>query len=141
MPKYSHYTNDVDVRGVTAEARNAERVAEANRHIVELKSDILRLKIMLQAAMEIMVEQGVDPKLINAKIDEIVARPETFEPSVRESKPCPRCGRMIQDNGSLPLTGTCLYCGTVVRFPPVYGEVDKEQPAEEQQTDPLNGML
>lgn len=114
----SHINYGAEYKNASAEARNSERVAEVNRNLTDLKSDILRLKIMVQAMMEIMVEQGIDPERINAKIDEIVSRPETFNPTMRASMPCPRCGKNIIDNGNTPLTGTCLYCGTVVRFPP-----------------------
>ena len=60
----------------------------------------------------------IDPNLINSKMEEIVAKPETFAPSEKESAPCPECGRMVMDNGTVPLTGTCLYCGKVIRFAP-----------------------
>ena len=67
---------------------------------------------------QVMVEQGVDPNLINEKIDKIMADPKTFMPSEKDSMPCPKCGRLVLDNGTTPLTGTCLYCGTVVKFTP-----------------------
>lgn len=126
MSRNPGYVSSTEFKGVTAEVRNAERVADANRSIIELKSDILRLKIMVKAMMSVMIEQGVDPNLINAKIDEIMAKPETFEPTGKESAPCPRCGRMIIDNGTTPLTGTCLYCGEVIRFAPKI-EVDEKK--------------
>ena len=116
---YTHHNND-DIKGTASESRNSEKVAEANRSINELRSDVLRLRIMVQAMLEIMAEQGVDPDLINSRIDEIMARPETFEPLEKESKPCPRCGRPVLDNGNTPLTGTCLYCGAMVRFSPKF---------------------
>ena len=124
----SHINYGAEYKNATAEARNSERVAEVNRNLTDLKSDILRLKIMVQAMMEIMVEQGIDPERINAKIDEVVSRPETFNPTMRASMPCPRCGKNIIDNGNTPLTGTCLYCGTTVKFPPLIktGEEDTD---------------
>lgn len=113
--------------------RAAERVNDANRHINELKSDILKLKIMVQAMGEVMAEQGIDPERINQKIGEVMSRPETFLPLKKDSMPCPQCGRTITDNGGTPLTGTCLYCGEVVRFPPVFTVgPKKEEPSEEQ---------
>ena len=120
MARFNNYNRENDIRGTSSESRNAEKVAEANRSINDLRSDVLRLKIMLQAMMEIMVEQGVAPDLINSKIDEIMTRTEIFEPLEKEIKPCPKCGRLILDNGVLPLTGTCLYCGATVRFPPKF---------------------
>lgn len=133
MARY-YNNNNVDVSGIktaSMEARNSERVAEVNRNLNDLKSDILRQKIMIQALMEIMAEQGIDPERINAKIDEVVSRPETFNSTGRESMPCPKCGKQIVDNGNTPLTGTCLYCGAVVRFPPhiIIGK-NEEQPQE-----------
>ena len=133
MAKYNNSNNVAEIRTASMEARNSERVAEVNRGLNELKSDILRQKIMLQALMEIMVEQGIDLERINAKIDEVASRPETFNPTKRETMPCPRCGKTIIDNGNTPLTGTCLYCGTVVRFPP-HLTLGKE---EEQTQDPI----
>ena len=130
MARYGGYTSANELKGAASEARNAERVADANRNINELRSDILRLRIMLQAMMAVMIEQGVDPNLINAKIEEIVSKPETFEPTGKESAPCPRCGRMILDNGTTPLTGTCLYCGEVIRFAPKIA-VEEKQNTEE----------
>ena len=135
MARYNGYNSDNEIKGVASESRNAERVAEANRNISNMRSDILRLKIMLQAMLEVMVEQGVDPDLINSKIEKIMAMPETFEPEIKESKPCPRCGRMVLDNGTTPLTGTCLYCGAVVKFPPKLDFGDKESESQPDEGD------
>ena len=85
MPRYGSY-QDSNIKIVTTEGRNGERVAEANRNINNLRSDILSLKIMVEAMMEIMVEQGVDPNLITAKIDEIMAKPETFDVVDKQSQ-------------------------------------------------------
>ena len=137
MAKYNNSNNISEIRTASMEARNSERVAEVNRGLNDLKSDILRQKIMLQAMMEIMVEQGIDPERINAKIDEVVSRPETFNPTKRETMPCPRCGKTIIDNGNTPLTGTCLYCGQVVRFTPNL-TLGKE---EEQTKDPIQDPI
>lgn len=138
MARY-YNNNNVDVSGIktaSMEARNSERVAEVNRNLTDLKSDILRLKIMVQAMMEIMVEQGIDPERINAKIDEVVSRPETFNSTGRESMPCPKCGKQIVDNGNTPLTGTCLYCGAIVRFPPHFDLGNKNGQPQEPALDP-----
>ena len=134
MHKYNSYNQaSTMISNVTTEARNTEKVAEANRNITDMRSDILRLKVMVQAMMEIMADQGIDPALINSKIAEIMDRPETFMPVMRSSQPCPSCGRVITDNGGTPLTGSCLYCGTVVKFPPEFynGEKKKDEPADD----------
>ena len=118
MIRNNGYVSSSELKSVASEVRQAEKVAETSRSVNDLKSDILRLKIMVQAMMEIMVAQGIDPNLINSKMEEIVAKPETFASSKKESAPCPECGRMVMDNGTVPLTGTCLYCGKVIRFAP-----------------------
>ena len=141
MAKYNNSGNVSAIKTASMEARNSEKVAEVNRGLTDLKSEILRQKIMLQALMEIMAEQGIDPERINAKIDEVVSRPETFNPTKRETMPCPRCGKTIIDNGNTPLTGTCLYCGTVVRFPPhlILGKEEEQvqDPIQDPTQDPL----
>ena len=91
---------------------------------------------MVQAMMEILAERGVDPEAVNARIEEIMARPETFAHEEKESKPCPRCGRLILDNGVTPLTGTCLYCGQVVRFTPHFDLGNKNGQPQEPTLDP-----
>jgi hypothetical protein len=53
--------------------------------------------------------------------------------------PCPRCGRLVLDNGNTPLVGTCLYCGEVVKFIPVFETGDKEQ--EQSQSDSITEDL
>ena len=124
---HSSYNNNNNISSSIGELRNAEKVADVNRNLTDLKSDILRLKILVQAMSEIMVEQGLNPDLLNAKIDEIMGRPETFLPSLKASMPCPKCGKNILDNGTVPLQGTCLYCGTVVKFPPYFESGEKKQ--------------
>ena len=132
MVRFNNYNNaQEDMRNLSMESRNSEKVSEFNRSIGDMKSDVLRVKILTQAMLEIMAEQGIDADRINAKIDEVVSRPETFDPTMRASMPCPRCGKNIIDNGNTPLTGTCLYCGTVVRFPPHFELGNKNgQPQE-----------
>ena len=131
MTRFSHYnSNNNSFQNISNESRNSERVAEVNRNVNDVRSELLTLKIMVQAMMEIMVEKGIDPDTINAKINEIAERPETFDAPRTLSKPCPKCGRLILDNGSTPLTGTCLYCGTVVRFSPRFAVKNKEESPE-----------
>ena len=128
MARFNNYQNTQEqMRNISLESRTSEKVSEVNRNVGDMKSEVLRVKIMTQAMLELLIEQGVNVDRINAKIEEIIARPETFETPERESKPCPRCGRMIIDNGAIPLTGTCLYCGITVRFPPKIEVGSKEQ--------------
>lgn len=127
MPKFHSYTNAGNEIGrVSAESRTSERVAAVNRDVNEVRSEILSLKIMIQAMMEVLAEKGIDIDVVNARIDEIMTRPETFMPSEKLSKPCPKCGRLILDNGSTPLVGTCLYCGATVKFTPSFNTGNKE---------------
>ena len=117
------------INSATAEIRNAERMADVSRNVSDIRSEFLELKIMVRAMYKIMLEQGIDPDLINAKMDEIMEDPDIFMPYTKASKPCPKCGRTVTDNGKTPLTGTCLYCGTVVKFPPHFdfGNSDAEK--------------
>ena len=100
----THRNTSAEIRGVSSESRNAEKVAETNRTVNDVRSEILKLKIMVQAMMELMVEQGIDPSLINAKIDEISARPKTFEQPEKETKPCPKCHKQLRADGG------CSHC-------------------------------
>ena len=137
MAKYNNSGNVSAIKTVSIEARNSEKVAEVNRGLTDLKSEILKQKIMLQALMEIMAEQGIDPERINAKIEEVVSRPETFNPTKRDTMPCPSCGKNVIDNGNTPLTGTCLYCGQVVRFNPHFSIGKAEEPEQAQEQEPI----
>ncbi len=130
MHRYNTYNNNLsEIKNISAEGRNAGRVNDVSRSINDVRSEVLTLRIMVQAMMEIMADRGVDPGIINAKIEEIVARPETFDAPEKLSTTCPGCGRLILDNGTMPLTGTCLYCGKVVRFAPKFvpgGRIENE---------------
>ena len=98
----------------------AGKVTEVKRDVNDIRSEILSLKIMVQAMMEIMNERGIETEAVNARIEEIMTRPETFVPTTRLSKPCPKCGRIIMDNGNTPLMGSCLYCGEEGKFVPLF---------------------
>lgn len=142
MARYNSYRSNNDISRISSDNRSAERAAEASRNVSIMQSDVLRINILLQAMMEIMIEQGIDPALINAKIDEIMEKPETFTPLGKESKPCPKCGKTVLDNGNIPLVGTCMYCGTQVKFPP-YVKTGDEAPLSEENPEaegfPLTG--
>ena len=121
MPRFNDYQNNLsEIKNITAEGRNAGRVNEVNRSVNDVRSEVLTLRIMVQAMMEIMADRGISPDVINAKIEEITNRPETFDAPKKLSTNCPGCGRLILDNGNTPLTGTCLYCGKVVKFAPKF---------------------
>lgn len=121
MSRVNVYTNaGGGVERVNADARQAGKVTEVKRDVNDIRSEILSLKIMVQAMMEIMNERGIETEAVNARIEEIMTRPETFVPTTRLSKPCPKCGRIIMDNGNTPLMGSCLYCGEEVKFVPLF---------------------
>lgn len=127
MSRVNGYTNaGGGVERINAEARQAGKVTEVKRDVNGIRSEILSLKIMVQAMMEIMNERGIETEAVNARIEEIMTRPETFVPTTRLSKPCPKCGRIIMDNGNTPLMGSCLYCGEEVKFVPLFETGSKE---------------
>ena len=127
MSRVNVYTNaGGGVESVNADARQAGKVTEVKRDVNDIRSEILSLKIMVQAMMEIMNERGIETEAVNARIEEIMTRPETFVPTTRLSKPCPKCGRIIMDNGNTPLMGSCLYCGEEVKFVPLFETGSKE---------------
>ena len=96
MSRVNVYTNaGGGVESVNADARQAGKVTEVKRDVNDIRSEILSLKIMVQAMMEIMNERGIETEAVNARIEEIMTRPETFVPTTRLSKPCPKCGRII----------------------------------------------
>jgi hypothetical protein len=127
MSRVNVYTNaGGGVERINADARQAGKVTEVKRDVNDIRSEILSLKIMVQAMMEIMNERGIETETVNARIEEIMTRPETFVPTTRLSKPCPKCGRIIMDNGNTPLMGSCLYCGEEVKFVPLFETGSKE---------------
>ena len=133
MPiRYNNYQNSYDnIHSTTSEGRTNERVADVNRYVSDMRSEMLKLQIMVKAMYKVLIEQGIDPALINSKVEEIFADPKTFEPKQKDSMPCPKCGRQVLDNGTVPLVGTCLYCGTTVKFLPHFDfDEPEEAPAE-----------
>ena len=127
MSRVNVYTNAGGwVECINADARQAGKVTEVKRDVNDIRSEILSLKIMVQAMMEIMNDRGIETEAVNARIEEIMTRPETFVPTTRLSKPCPKCGRIIMDNGNTPLMGSCLYCGEEVKFVPLFETGSKE---------------
>ena len=109
--------------------RSGDGIAEANSKIGNLRSDISELEIKVQALYRVMVEQGIDPKIFEAKIEEIVNERAGKRFIPKESKPCPKCGRVVRKNGNAPQLGKCMYCGTSVPFYPSF-ESGEEEPKE-----------
>ena len=101
--------------------RSTEALADTNQRLGGVNDQIAALEIKLQAMYRVMVEQGVDPALFEAKIDELMEERGTKVPAPQnEVKACPKCGKPVKKNGNTPLLGRCLYCGTVVKFNPTF---------------------
>ena len=76
MSRVNVYTNaGGGVESVNADARQAGKVTEVKRDVNDIRSEILSLKIMVQAMMEIMNERGIETEAVNARIEEIMTRP------------------------------------------------------------------
>lgn len=87
MSKFHNYTNAGNgIERISAESRTAGKVTEVKRDVNDIRSEVLSLKIMIQAMMEILAERGVETEAVNARIEEIMTRPETFTPSTRDRK-------------------------------------------------------
>ena len=75
--------------------RSSEGLADANIRIGDMTGQITDLEIKLEAMYRVMVEQGVDPKLFDAKIEEvfkcafvlIVILPEHLKTTVKINAP------------------------------------------------------
>ena len=94
MSKFRSYNAyNTNFNDISVERRAGDKIAEVNRNVNDLHSDILRIEIMCQAMMEIMVENGIDPDVINSKIYEIM-------PAVRQNNPRQR---YYSSSGNMPL--------------------------------------
>jgi len=101
--------------------RSTEALADTNQRLGGVNDQIAALEIKLQAMYRVIVEQGVDPAIFEAKIDELMEERGTKVPAPQnEVKACPKCGKPVKKNGNTPLLGRCLYCGTVVKFNPTF---------------------
>lgn len=126
---YRQTSGDVSYT-VTQDDHTGTKLIDTNNKLSSLASSVAKLEIMVQAMFELMVEKGIDPDLINAKLVEITDR-NTAEVNVPDStKPCPRCGKTVKELSGAPLTGRCMYCGKEVKFYPVFEVGDKAKEAE-----------
>ena len=115
--------------------RSSEGLADANIRIGDMTVEITDLEIKLEAMYRVMVEQGVDPKLFDAKIEEIMKERQEKKGLVSakpQVKPCPKCGKAVKKSPNAPMLGRCLYCGTNVPFYPSFSKEEEPDPAEEQ---------
>ena len=114
--------------------RSSEGLADANIRIGDMNSQITDLEIKLEAMYRVMVEQGVDPKLFDAKIEEIMKERQEKKGLVSakpQVKPCPKCGKAVKKSPNAPMLGRCMYCGTNVPFYPSFSNTEQANPEEE----------
>lgn len=112
--------------------RSTEALADTNQRLGGVNDQIAALEIKLQAMYRVMVEQGVDPALFEAKIEEIMEERGIKVPAPQnEVKACTKCGKPVKKNGNTPLLGRCLYCGTVVKFNPTFLSEEPVEPEPE----------
>lgn len=110
--------------------------SDNDRLIHELKNKINKFEIILQAYFELMQDKGITEDMLNAKIDEILAREVKGEYGGRR-KSCPKCGKPVQESYSTPLRGRCVMCGIEVMFYPFEKKEEPEAPVER---DPLDDL-
>ena len=67
-----YYRSNTNENVTVITDRSSEGLADANIRIGDLNGQITDLEIKLEAMYRVMVEQGVDPKLFDAKIEEIM---------------------------------------------------------------------
>ena len=114
--------------------RSSEGLADANIRIGDMNGQITDLEIKLEAMYRVMVEQGVDPKLFDAKIEEIMKERQEKKGLVSakpQVKPCPKCGKAVKKSPNAPMLGRCMYCGTNVPFYPSFTNTEQANPEEE----------
>ena len=100
--------------------RTNEGLTDANARIGKMSSLVAELEVKIEAMYRVMIDQGIDPALFEAKIEEIMKEREIPQPPVIESKPCPKCGMAVKNTAIMPLFGKCMYCGTKVPFTPSF---------------------
>ena len=114
--------------------RSSEGLADANIRIGDMNAQITDLEIKLEAMYRVMVEQGVDPKLFDAKIEEIMKERQEKKGLISakpQVKPCPKCGKAVKKSPNAPMLGRCMYCGTNVPFYPSFSNTEQANPEEE----------
>ena len=119
---YSDYNNQPPV---VINDRSSEGLADANIKLGNLKCTVTDLEIKLEAMYRVLLEKGIDPKLFEAKIEEVMKEraesPVKLVQRENQTKNCPKCGRAVKKNANTPLLGKCMYCGTNVPFAPSFG--------------------
>ena len=112
--------NDYSPPPIVINQRTNEGITDANIRIAKLSSLVTEFEVKVEAMYRVMLDQGIDPALFEAKIDEIMKEKAVPQPPVIESKPCPKCGMAVKKTVNSPLYGKCMYCGTSVPFRPSF---------------------
>lgn len=115
-----------------------ESINDANLRMDVMISNYARMRVISQTLFEVLVEQGIDPELINEKIKRIVDNELDSLLDQKSAQPCPNCGKMVRESGKTPLTGRCMHCGSKVKFYPFFGMPEKAV-AEEKPAEPVRG--
>ena len=133
---YSRHDNPTPI---IVNDRSTEALADTNQRLGSVNDQIVALEIKLQAMYRVMVEQGVDPAIFEAKIEELMEE-RGIKVSVHQNevKSCPKCGKPVKKNANTPLLGRCLYCGTVVKFNPSFISEPPKEEEQPQEEDPFN---
>lgn len=118
----SYHSSSNTQTPVVVRDSSSEGLVDANIRIGNIRNEIAALEIKLQAMYSVMIDQGIDPKVFDAKIEEIMNNKPANSPVQNDSKPCPKCGRNVKKSGDVPLFGRCLYCGVKVPFYPSFTE-------------------
>ena len=100
--------------------RAEQRCTEANIRIEDMKSQLAEMEIKLQALYAVIIEQGVDPKRVEDKIDELMKNRSVPTTAQLQARNCPECGKKVKPSPVDPLMGTCLFCGAKVPFNPSF---------------------
>lgn len=113
-----------------SDSHTSSKLIETSSKINDLTSEIAKLEIMTQAMLEIMVERGISPEQINAKIVEVADRKSKEVTKTQVTITCPRCGKPIKESTVAPVSGRCMYCGMKVMFYPVFEPGNKNGDSE-----------
>ncbi len=137
---YSYVANAVN--SDLQNSRNAMKLHDASKSIDELKNDITKLEMMIQAMFSIMKEQGVTTGQLNDKLKLLLDDKISKGFARSDSMPCPKCGKIIRESVQTPMMGRCMFCGTTAVFYPFMEEGQSDAsaaPAEEE--NPVNDHM
>lgn len=100
--------------------RSEQRFTEANIKLEDIQSQLAEMEIKLQALYSVIIEQGIDPKRVEDKIDELMKNRTAPTAPQLKARFCPECGKKVKPSSVDPLMGNCLFCGAKVPFNPSF---------------------